>query len=42
MGFILVVAVVSLAIFVSISNRVFSLVAQMRAKSQSSELSDKN
>jgi len=42
MGFILVVAVLSLAIFVSISNTVFSLVAQTRAMSQSSELPDKN
>jgi hypothetical protein len=36
MGFILVVAVLSLAIFVYISNMVFSLVARARTTSRSS------
>ena len=41
MGFILVVAILSLAIFVSISDTLFNLVANERANSRPSELQTK-
>jgi hypothetical protein len=42
MGFILVLGVLSLAIFVCISDTVFNMVASMRSDSRSSEPQTKN